>query len=104
VYNHTAETDAFGPTIAFRGIDNASYYRHDPEHPDRYENYSGCGNTFKLAHPRVLQLVMDSLRYWAGEMHVDGFRFDLAAALTRDSAFLAARSKRKPSTCISPAQ
>ncbi|MDR1935608.1 MAG: glycogen debranching protein GlgX [Candidatus Accumulibacter sp.] len=90
VYNHTAETDESGPTISFRGIDNASYYRLLPDNPDRYENFSGCGNTFNLAHPRVLQLVMDSLRYWAGEMRVDGFRFDLAAALTRDSAFLAA--------------
>jgi glycogen operon protein len=90
VYNHTAETDEFGPTISFRGIDNTTYYRIDPDAPDCYVNYSGCGNTFNLAHPRVLQLVMDSLRYWAGEMRVDGFRFDLAAALTRDSAFLAA--------------
>ncbi|MDR0577459.1 MAG: glycogen debranching protein GlgX [Candidatus Accumulibacter sp.] len=90
VYNHTAETDEFGPTISFRGIDNATYYRLVRDDPDRYENYTGCGNTFNLAHPRVLQLVMDSLRYWAGEMRVDGFRFDLAATLTRDSAFLAA--------------
>ncbi|MDR2451326.1 MAG: glycogen debranching protein GlgX [Candidatus Accumulibacter sp.] len=90
VYNHTAETDEFGPTISFRGIDNASYYRLAPDNPDRYENFSGCGNTFHLGHPRVLQLVMDSLRHWAGEMRVDGFRFDLATALTRDSAFLAA--------------
>jgi glycogen operon protein len=90
VYNHTAETDESGPTISFRGIDNASYYRLDPKAPEHYENFSGCGNTFNLAHPRVLQLVMDSLRYWVGEMHVDGFRFDLAVALTRDSAFLAA--------------
>ncbi|MDR2111816.1 MAG: glycogen debranching protein GlgX [Candidatus Accumulibacter sp.] len=90
VYNHTAETDEFGPTISFRGIDNAAYYRLLPDDPDRYENFSGCGNTLNLAHSRVLQLVMDSLRYWAGEMRVDGFRFDLAAALTRDSAFLAA--------------
>jgi glycogen operon protein len=90
VYNHTAETDASGPTVSFRGIDNAAYYLMSRDDPDRYENYSGCGNTFNLAHPRVLQLVMDSLRYWAGEMHVDGFRFDLAASLTRDSAFLAA--------------
>ena len=90
VFNHTAETDEFGPTLSFRGIDNASYYRLLPDDPQRYENFSGCGNTFKLAHPRVLQLTLDALRYWAGEMHVDGFRFDLAAALTRDSAFLAA--------------
>ena len=90
VFNHTAETDENGPTLSFRGIDNASYYRLPPDEPDRYENFSGCGNTFNLAHPRILQLVMDALRYWVGEMHVDGFRFDLAAALTRDSAFLAA--------------
>ena len=88
VFNHTAETDEFGPTLSFRGIDNTSYYRLPPDDPDRYENFSGCGNTFKLAHPRVLQLVMDALRYWVGEMHVDGFRFDLAATLTRDSSFL----------------
>jgi len=88
VFNHTAETDEFGPTLSFRGIDNASYYRLPPDAPDLYENFSGCGNTLKLAHPRVLQLVMDALRYWVGEMHVDGFRFDLAAALTRDSSFL----------------
>ncbi|WP_263770600.1 glycogen debranching protein GlgX [Propionivibrio soli] len=90
VFNHTAETDEEGPTISFRGIDNASYYRLLPGKPHLYENFSGCGNTLNLAHPRVLQLVMDSLRYWVEEMHVDGFRFDLAAALTRDSAFLAA--------------
>jgi len=90
VFNHTAETDEFGPTISFRGIDNASYYRLPTEAPDLYENFSGCGNTLNLAHPRVLQLVMDALRYWVSEMHVDGFRFDLAATLTRDSGFLAA--------------
>ena len=90
VYNHTAETDAPGPTISFRGIDNATYYRLSPQDPERYEDYTGCGNTVNLAQPRVLQMVMDSLRYWVGEMHVDGFRFDLARALTRDSGFLAA--------------
>lgn len=90
VFNHTAETDEYGPTISFRGIDNTSYYRLPADDPDRYENFSGCGNTFNVAHPRVLQLVMDALRYWVSEMHVDGFRFDLAAALTRDSAFLPA--------------
>jgi len=90
VFNHTAETDETGPTVAFRGIDNRSYYRIPADAPERYENFSGCGNTLNLAHPRVLQLVMDSLRYWVQEMHVDGFRFDLAAALTRDSGFLAA--------------
>ena len=90
VFNHTAETDETGPTVSFRGIDNASYYRLQANDPNSYENFSGCGNTLNLAHPRVLQLVMDSLRYWVGEMHVDGFRFDLAASLTRDSGFLAA--------------
>ncbi|MDR2507740.1 MAG: glycogen debranching protein GlgX [Candidatus Accumulibacter sp.] len=90
VFNHTAESDASGPTVSFRGIDNLSYYRHPPNAPDDYENFSGCGNTLNLAHPRVLQLVMDCLRYWVGEMHVDGFRFDLATSLVRDSAFLAA--------------
>jgi glycogen debranching enzyme GlgX len=90
VFNHTAETDEFGPTLSFRGIDNQSYYLLRPGNPAAYENYSGCGNTFNLTEPRVLQLVMDALRYWVGVMHVDGFRFDLAAALARDSAFLAA--------------
>jgi glycogen operon protein len=90
VFNHTAETDETGPTVSFRGIDNRSYYRLPANDLTSYENFSGCGNTLNLAHPRVLQLVMDSLRYWVGEMHVDGFRFDLATALTRDSGFLAA--------------
>ena len=90
VFNHTAETDENGPTVSFRGIDNSSYYRLPANAPGLYENFSGCGNTFNLAHPRVLQLVMDSLRYWVSEMHVDGFRFDLAATLTRESGFLAA--------------
>jgi len=90
VYNHTAETDQFGPTLSFRGIDNASYYRLPADNAAGYENFSGCGNTFNLAHPRVLQLVLDSLRYWVQVMHVDGFRFDLAAALLRDSGFLTA--------------
>ena len=90
VFNHTAETDENGPTISFRGIDNSSYYRLPANSPNLYENFSGCGNTFNLAHPRVLQLVMDSLRYWVGKMHVDGFRFDLAATLTRESGFLTA--------------
>ena len=90
VFNHSAETDEFGPTISLRGIDNASYYRLPADNRNGYENFSGCGNTLNLANPRVLQLVMDALRYWVGEMHVDGFRFDLAAALTRDSGFLTA--------------
>lgn len=83
VYNHTAEGDHLGPTLSLRGIDNASYYLLDPEAPRRYLDFTGCGNTFDTSHPRALQLVMDSLRYWVSEMHVDGFRFDLAPALAR---------------------
>lgn len=90
VFNHTAETDETGPTLSFRGIDNATYYRLPNDKRHTYENFTGCGNTFNLAHPRVLQLVMDALRYWVSEMHVDGFRFDLAATLIRESALLAA--------------
>jgi len=86
VYNHTAEGDRLGPMLAFRGIDNKSYYRLMPDDPRKYLDYSGCGNTPNLVHPRTLQLVMDSLRYWATEMHVDGFRFDLAVALARGQA------------------
>ncbi len=84
VYNHTAEGNQLGPTLSFRGIDNLSYYRLVPEHPRRYEDFTGCGNTLNMRHPRVLQLIMDSLRYWVIEMHVDGFRFDLASALARE--------------------
>ena len=83
VYNHTAESDELGPTLSFRGLDNALYYRLQAQHRALYENHTGCGNTLDLRQPRVLQLVMDSLRYWAGEMHVDGFRFDLATVLGR---------------------
>ncbi|MEQ1807588.1 MAG: glycogen debranching protein GlgX, partial [Burkholderiaceae bacterium] len=83
VYNHTAESDELGPTLNFRGLDNALYYRLQSHHRSHYENHTGCGNTLDLRQPRVLQLVMDSLRYWAGEMHVDGFRFDLATVLGR---------------------
>ena len=83
VFNHTAESDGTGPSVSFRGLDNASYYRHPPESPSAFENHSGCGNTLDIRQPRVLQLVMDSLRYWVGEMHVDGFRFDLATVLGR---------------------
>jgi glycogen operon protein len=86
VYNHSAEGGAGGPTLSLRGIDNASYYRLDPEDPSRYADTTGCGNTLNTAQPRTLQLLMDSLRYWVGEMHVDGFRFDLAPALARDLA------------------
>ncbi len=84
VYNHTAEGDRLGPTLSFRGIDNASYYRLSPESPRFYQDFTGCGNTLNMQHPRVLQLLMDSLRYWVTEMHVDGFRFDLASALARE--------------------
>ncbi|MBF0324646.1 MAG: glycogen debranching protein GlgX [Alphaproteobacteria bacterium] len=86
VYNHTAEGNHLGPTLSYKGIDNASYYRLVPGAERWYENYSGCGNTLQLSHPRVLQMVMDSLRYWVEEMHVDGFRFDLAASLAREKS------------------
>lgn len=85
VYNHTVEGNQMGPTLSFRGIDNASYYRLSPEHPRYTMDFTGCGNTLNTAHPRVLQMVMDSLRYWVQEMHVDGFRFDLAASLARET-------------------
>lgn len=84
VYNHTAEGNQLGPTLSFRGIDNASYYRLESSNPRYYRDYTGCGNTLNMMHPRVLQLIMDSLRYWVLEMHVDGFRFDLASALARE--------------------
>ncbi|MEP7019933.1 MAG: glycogen debranching protein GlgX [Pseudonocardiales bacterium] len=83
VYNHTAEGDPAGPMLNFRGIDNHGYYRHDVSDPGRYADYTGCGNTFDSRLPFPLQLIMDSLRYWITEMHVDGFRFDLASALAR---------------------
>jgi isoamylase len=83
VYNHSAEGDERGPTIAFRGLDNAAYYRLPAGARDRYDNFSGCGNTLNVSHPRVTQLVMDSLRYWVEVMGVDGFRFDLASILGR---------------------
>jgi glycogen operon protein len=85
VYNHTAEGDHHGPTLSFRGIDNLIYYRLDPHDPRRYLNFTGTGNSLNTAHRVVLALVMDSLRYWVQEMHVDGFRFDLAATLARNS-------------------
>jgi isoamylase len=84
VYNHTAEGNHLGPTLAFRGIDNAAYYRLVPNDPRYYMDYTGCGNTLNMTHPRTIQLIMDSLRYWIQEMHVDGFRFDLASALARE--------------------
>ncbi|HEY8445635.1 MAG TPA: glycogen debranching protein GlgX [Thermomicrobiales bacterium] len=84
VYNHTAEGNHLGPTFSFRGIDNEVYYRLVPDEPRYSMDYTGTGNTINVPHPQVLQLVMDSLRYWVLEMHVDGFRFDLAAALARE--------------------
>jgi isoamylase len=84
VYNHTAEGNHLGPTLCFRGIDNAAYYRLVADDPRYYMDYTGCGNSLNMMHPRVLQLIMDSLRYWVLEMHVDGFRFDLAPTLARE--------------------
>ncbi|GAA3612625.1 glycogen debranching protein GlgX [Marihabitans asiaticum] len=83
VYNHTAEGNHLGPTLAFRGLDNASYYRLVDDAPDHYYDTTGTGNSLLMRNPHVLQLIMDSLRYWVTEMHVDGFRFDLAATLAR---------------------
>jgi len=84
VYNHTAEGNHLGPSLSFRGIDNRAYYRLMPDDERHYMDYTGTGNTLNVRHPRVLQLIMDSLRYWVLEMHVDGFRFDLASALARE--------------------
>jgi isoamylase len=84
VYNHTAEGNHLGPTFSFRGIDNASYYRLVDKDPRYYMDFTGCGNTLNMQNPRVLQLIMDSLRYWVIHMHVDGFRFDLASTLARE--------------------
>jgi glycogen operon protein len=84
VYNHTAEGNHLGPTLSLRGIDNSSYYRLLPNNPRYYQDFTGTGNTLNMRSPRVLQLIMDSLRYWVLEMHVDGFRFDLASALARE--------------------
>ncbi|HJU14858.1 MAG TPA: glycogen debranching protein GlgX [Stellaceae bacterium] len=84
VYNHTAEGNELGPTLSFKGIDNASYYRLLPDQKRYYINDTGTGNTVNLSHPRVLQMVTDSLRYWVQEMHVDGFRFDLGTILARE--------------------
>ena len=96
VYNHTAEGNHLGPTLSFKGIDNQSYYRLSHEDPSHYLDFTGCGNSLNVLHPQVLRMVVDSLRYWVTEMHVDGFRFDLAATLVRGeqgiskySAFLA---------------
>ena len=86
VYNHTPEGDERGATLSWRGLDNASWYRLANGHKDRYENWSGCGNTLDVSHPRVLQMVLDSLRFWVREMGVDGFRFDLAPVLGRGAS------------------
>jgi isoamylase len=85
VYNHTAEGNHLGPTLSFRGIDNSSYYWLKPDNPRFYDDFTGCGSSVNLTHPRVLQMVMDSLRYWVEVCHVDGFRFDLATTLARGS-------------------
>ncbi|MBI3804923.1 MAG: glycogen debranching protein GlgX [Nitrospirae bacterium] len=84
VYNHTAEGNHLGPTLSFRGIDNLAYYKTVPGQPRYYMDYTGCGNSLNMNHPRTLQLIMDSLRYFVNEMHVDGFRFDLASTLARE--------------------
>ena len=84
VYNHTAEGNHLGPTLSFRGLDNAAYYRLEPNDQRYYTDYTGTGNSFNMRHPHSLQLIMDSLRYWVTEMHVDGFRFDLASTLARE--------------------
>jgi glycogen operon protein len=84
VYNHTAEGNHMGPTLCFRGIDNRAYYRLVDDDPRYYMDYTGTGNSLNVRHPHALQLIMDSLRYWVTEMHVDGFRFDLASTLARE--------------------
>src|SRR5207245_9814242 len=84
VYNHTCEGDHEGPTVSLRGIDNRVYSRLESDDLSFYEDFTGCGNTLNVAHPQALKLVMDSLRYWVTEMHVDGFRFDLASTLARE--------------------
>ena len=85
VYNHTCEGNERGPTLSWRGLANAAYYRLPTDERDRYVNYSGTGNTLDLRQPFVLKMIIDSLRYWVEEMHVDGFRFDLASILGRGS-------------------
>jgi len=84
VYNHTAEGNELGPMLCFRGIDNSAYYRLKDDNPRYYVDITGCGNTLDMRHPHAFQMMMDSLRYWVADMHVDGFRFDLAPALGRD--------------------
>ena len=84
VYNHTGEGNQLGPTLSLRGVDNASFYRLNPADRRYYQDFSGTGNSLNMLHPRTIQLIMDSLRYWAVDMHVDGFRFDLAPVLARE--------------------
>jgi glycogen operon protein len=84
VYNHTCEGNHKGPMLSWRGFDNLAYYKHMPDAPRYYKDFTGCGNSLNVNHPRVLQMIMDSLRYWASEMHINGFRFDLAPVLGRD--------------------
>jgi isoamylase len=93
VYNHTAETGREGPTLSFRGLDNQTYYRLEPHDRSRYQNFSGTGNTVNIEHPAVTRMVLDSLRYWVQECHVDGFRFDLATSLCRDDGAFSTRSR-----------
>jgi isoamylase len=95
VYNHTAEGNERGPTLSFKGIDNASYYRLLPDNKRFYVNDTGTGNTLNLSHPGVIQMVTDSLRYWVNELHVDGFRFDLGTILAREPEWLR-QSERVP--------
>jgi isoamylase len=85
VYNHTGEGSELGPTLSLRGLDDAVYYRHDPQDPRKCLNYTGCGNTLNFSHPRVIQLALDSLRHWVQAYHIDGFRFDLSVTLGREN-------------------
>src|SRR5688500_19735202 len=84
VYNHTGEGSHLGPTLSLRGVDNKAYYRLEPDNQRFYTDFTGTGNSLNMMHPRTIQLIMDSLRYWVQEMHVDGFRFDLAPVLARE--------------------
>src|SRR5207302_4259026 len=102
VYNHTAEGNQLGPTLSFKGIDNASYYRLLPDQPRFYINDTGTGNTLNLDHMRVIEMVTDSLRYWAGETHVDGFRFDLGTILAREASGFDNQSACLKACCQDP--
>ncbi|MBE1236716.1 glycogen debranching protein GlgX [Phaeovibrio sulfidiphilus] len=102
VYNHTAEGNHLGPTLSFKGIDNANYYRLVPGNKRYYDDSTGCGNTLNLRHPRVLEMVMDSLRYWAQEIQIDGFRFDLAVSLARDRNGFDSQSALLQAACQDP--